>query len=320
MPTLILICGVPRSGKTFIAHELRDIILETQTKIQSVTVVTDFDTAITSTTSATSSDEQKQQDKPTRQSLYSEFKSEKKTRAQLRTSVERALSTPKSIVIVDSLNYIKGFRYELYCVAKTASASYGVIHANASFETCISRDNCDDEDKWGEELNKALNNRFEEPQARNRWDSPLFTIDTTENTSITETLKSVVDSIFNTKGGKKGRRGGSKKLVASMATRYNISPGVDAVANIDRVTRSAENTLVDFIQSSNSPLIGSSVEIPDASMPVRLQRWPNIKELRDMRRAFLSYSRMYPPSDDHNSSVLDSYVSYINEQLTVRRD
>ena len=73
-----------------------------------------------------------------------------------------------------------------------------------------------------------------------------------------------------------------------MATRSNIVPGVDAVANIDRVTRSAENTLLHFIQSSDTPMIGSSVEIQGASMPVRLQRWPNIRELRDMRRAFLT--------------------------------
>lgn len=105
-----------------------------------------------------------------------------------------------------------------------------------------------------------------------------------------------------------------------MATRSNIVPGVDAVANIDRVTRSAENTLLHFIQSSDTPMIGSSVEIQGASMPVRLQRWPNIRELRDMRRAFLTYSRMYPPADDHNSSLLDSYISYISEQLTVIRD
>ena len=44
---------------------------------------------------------------------------EKMLRASLRSNVEKLLD-PKRVVILDSMNYIKGFRYELYCLARNA--------------------------------------------------------------------------------------------------------------------------------------------------------------------------------------------------------
>lgn len=51
----------------------------------------------------------------------SESRSEKPARGTLFTAVQRAL-TPDKIVILDSLNYIKGFRYQLYCAARESRA------------------------------------------------------------------------------------------------------------------------------------------------------------------------------------------------------
>lgn len=47
----------------------------------------------------------------------SESRSEKPARGTLFTAVQRQLS-PDTILIVDSLNYIKGFRYQMYCAAR----------------------------------------------------------------------------------------------------------------------------------------------------------------------------------------------------------
>jgi len=54
-------------------------------------------------------------------SVYDESRSEKPARGTLFTAVLRAL-TPDKIVILDSLNYIKGFRYQLYCAARESKA------------------------------------------------------------------------------------------------------------------------------------------------------------------------------------------------------
>jgi protein KTI12 len=46
---------------------------------------------------------------------------EKPGRASLFSNLTRNLG-PESVVICDSLNYIKGFRYQMYCAAREASA------------------------------------------------------------------------------------------------------------------------------------------------------------------------------------------------------
>lgn len=48
------------------------------------------------------------------------------TRGALMSAVERALSTER-IVIADSLNYIKGYRYQLYCLARQTATSHCVV-------------------------------------------------------------------------------------------------------------------------------------------------------------------------------------------------
>lgn len=50
-------------------------------------------------------------------SVYHTAKAEKDARAEEHSAVKRLLSR-NDIVIADGLNYIKGFRYQLYCDAK----------------------------------------------------------------------------------------------------------------------------------------------------------------------------------------------------------
>jgi tRNA uridine 5-carbamoylmethylation protein Kti12 len=51
------------------------------------------------------------------ETLYKDSRSEKPARGTLFTAVQRHLGSG-TIVIVDSLNYIKGFRYQMYCAAR----------------------------------------------------------------------------------------------------------------------------------------------------------------------------------------------------------
>ena len=45
------------------------------------------------------------------------LKAEAQTRSALKSAVERSISR-ENVVILDSMNYIKGYRYELYCVTR----------------------------------------------------------------------------------------------------------------------------------------------------------------------------------------------------------
>lgn len=51
---------------------------------------------------------------------------EKLTRGALKSAVDQKLNN-KTVVILDSMNYIKGFRYELHCTARELRTSHCVV-------------------------------------------------------------------------------------------------------------------------------------------------------------------------------------------------
>ena len=53
----------------------------------------------------------------------------------LKATTDRSL-TKRRFVILDSLNNIKGSRYELWCVARQAATRYCVVHVDTPAETC----------------------------------------------------------------------------------------------------------------------------------------------------------------------------------------
>ena len=50
---------------------------------------------------------------------YQDPASEKQLRGQLKSNVEKHIDQSR-VVILDSQNYIKGYRYELYCLVRNA--------------------------------------------------------------------------------------------------------------------------------------------------------------------------------------------------------
>ena len=51
---------------------------------------------------------------------------EKMVRGAIKGAVERELGT-KVFVLVDTLNFVKGFRYELHCIARTVRTTHCVV-------------------------------------------------------------------------------------------------------------------------------------------------------------------------------------------------
>lgn len=64
-------------------------------------------------------------------SVYSQIdsRSEKPARSTIITAVQRNMNKD-TVVILDSLNYIKGFRYQLYCAAKEAGVRVCTVSAS----------------------------------------------------------------------------------------------------------------------------------------------------------------------------------------------
>ena len=99
-------CGRPSTGKSTRARELKQFF-EENTKMPVLML----------------NEESLGLDK---NQAYSDTIKEKEFRAFLRSHVEKNLNS-QTIVILDTLNYIKGVRYELYCLARTAKSTYCVV-------------------------------------------------------------------------------------------------------------------------------------------------------------------------------------------------
>ena len=59
--------------------------------------------------------------------------SEKIARAALKSAVDHAINQD-TLVILDSMNYIKGYRYELFCLARGANTQHCVIWCETNLE------------------------------------------------------------------------------------------------------------------------------------------------------------------------------------------
>ncbi|XP_037354850.1 protein KTI12 homolog [Talpa occidentalis] len=104
---LVVFCGLPRCGKSRRAALLRGAL---EAEGHTVHVVDDA--------SVLGAED------PT---VYGDSAREKALRGALRAAVERRLSR-HDVVILDSLNYIKGFRYELYCLARAARTPLCLVY------------------------------------------------------------------------------------------------------------------------------------------------------------------------------------------------
>ncbi|KAJ7783042.1 chromatin associated protein KTI12 [Mycena metata] len=125
-------------------------------------------------------------------SVYDDSRAEKPARGALFTAIQR-LMAQDTVLIVDAPNYIKGFRYQLYCAAREMKLRVCTVYVVATPELCrewnASRT---DGRAYKPETLENLLVRFEEPSSMVRWDSPLFTIPWTEEVPVTQIAEALL--------------------------------------------------------------------------------------------------------------------------------
>ena len=118
---LITLCGYPCVGKTKFANILAEHIVQNINSANCIIV----------------NEESLHLSKPEH---YKSASQEKILRQNLKSAVELSLKAD-TFVILDSCNYIKGYRYELYCIARSQRTPHCVVHITAENEVA---------DKWNE--------------------------------------------------------------------------------------------------------------------------------------------------------------------------
>lgn len=129
------------------------------------------------------------------------------------------------MVLVDALNNIKGFRYELWCLARAVSAKYCLLFINTSQQICQIRNQ--EQELYSVELFEDLWNSFETPDSRNRWECPLFSISDCKE-------EGVLDQIVDTICGKTLETG---SLTPTIATSNPVLSDTNLQHDIDKATQ-----------------------------------------------------------------------------------
>ncbi|TIB63891.1 hypothetical protein E3P78_01537 [Wallemia ichthyophaga] len=106
--------------------------------------------------------------------IYRDTRLEKPARGAIFAAVERYLDK-NTIVICDAPNYIKGFRYQLYCTAREVGALNLTLWTLASTDQARQLNN-QREDGYSSEVFDQLAFRYEEPNGATRWDQPLISV------------------------------------------------------------------------------------------------------------------------------------------------
>ncbi len=178
---LIILCGLPSSGKSWFAKLLADQ-LSIQLKTMNIQI-TDIDQV--------------------RSQLFdSNFLPENETFVRETALLQtREYLEANSIVIVDDINYFNSMRHEFKQIADEMSTFYLILYISTPLETCL---------KWNKKRTNCLEDhvitniaeKFDIPGRKYLWDTPFDAIDVSTDDSskkITSITSHVVELVHNEK-------------------------------------------------------------------------------------------------------------------------
>lgn len=239
--------------------------------------------------------------------------SEKDARAAIYGAVKRVLSD-RDLVILDGLNYIKGWRYQLHCEAKAVRTPSCILQIGCPVDRAkqvnearlqaeqTPRDGRDrDQFQAGDTHREGGGNepyepenwenlvfRYEEPNPMTRWDSPLFTLVWDDDEAQTA---QVFDKLWD------AMAGGARKVVKpNQATvQRGRDSGDDYLYILDRET---QDIVKRILEHQGVEAASGEVKIPlsDAHQKDLVVELPpgqkmGLPQLQRLRRAFVGLNR-----------------------------
>ncbi|KAL1873778.1 kti12, chromatin associated [Paecilomyces lecythidis] len=132
---LIILTGYPCSGLSYRARQL-STSLEAVQEEYLASIADDDETAASKPKPRYKIHVVTSHDEAHPRTVYDNARSEKEARAVVYAKTKRALGRD-SIVIVDGMNYIKGWRYQLWCEAKALSTTSCVVHVGTPADQCV---------------------------------------------------------------------------------------------------------------------------------------------------------------------------------------
>ncbi|CAJ2662708.1 protein KTI12 homolog [Trifolium pratense] len=299
---LVVICGQPCSGKSKAALCLAEALKQSSELKYQVRIIDEASFHLD------------------RNQSYANMPSEKNLRGVLRSEVDRSLSKD-TVIIVDSLNNIKGYRYELWCLARAAGIRYCVFYCDVEDNDCRKwnqerREK--GEDNYDDVIFEDLVRRFEKPERRNRWDSPLFELKSASS-SLSDSASIVDDAVSYITKKLDSKTRDVKILQPSIATQTKRFSDANSLHELDKATQEVTNAIAEAQSRDLGMLPANGISIGKDFPPINLSRSVGLPELRRLRRTFMkltgqtSLSGKPPPSDSDSAKRM--FIDYLNREL-----
>ena len=234
--------------------------------------------------------------------VYATARAEKDARAAFSSAVTRVLSRD-TVVLADGMNYIKGFRYQLYCVAKAARTTNCVVHIATPSEKCRGFNDealSSSQGGYNLEVFENLVFRYEEPNGMSRWDAPLFTVPFEDETPPFEAIWEALI----------GSDGKTKLVRPNAATVLKPAAEQNHLFELDQTTSDVVAAITTW-QQDHQGESGGEVPVVHAEHPVILPiNSPSLPQLQRLRRQFIALNRQHALN---KVRVRESFIDYLND-------
>lgn len=308
---LIVLTGFPSTGKTTIAKKLQQLLentINSNPKLSNYTISYHSDESLNI--------------------LHGDYvgsNDERRARSKIMSVVKRDLSR-HNIVIVDSLNYIKGFRYQLHCEVKNVMTTYCLIHALCPTNKIMEWNFQETEfhKPWDSQFLAALIQRYEEPNSDTRWDSPLFSVLSPEDrieTLYEDICKAIFPNIYKPQSGDRENDRMLQQLKPNNATILKAAPHTNSVQILDTETNSVIKTIMAHIQHnvvsggvSRIILTPNNNDVNDENcsfVDIPLQNC-SMPQLQRIRRQFVSMNRL---RNLEKERIIPLFAEYLNKNI-----
>lgn len=273
---LLLLSGFPGSGKTTRARQIRDHLQDEKGKKVSIV----------------SENEALGEDK---NGVFSDSQQEKEVRGRLKAEVLRTLNKD-DVVILDAANYIKGYRYELYCASKQFKTTQCLVQCPIPIEDAWSWNvERPEGEQYHREVFDGLVARYEAPNSTNRWDSPMFTV----LPGDVPPFEDIYAALFLT-----------KPPPPNQSTQTQPLSSTNFLYELDKSTQEVTSSVMTAQKTATA---GEAIKVPGVEEAVCLGRKVTLAELARARRQFITYSKMHPVEDRQKIMLL--FVQYLNSTL-----
>ncbi|KAI5054597.1 hypothetical protein GOP47_0029742 [Adiantum capillus-veneris] len=288
---LVVVCGQPCSGKSTAVSWLIQALNDTAISIKLISEPSlNLD----------------------RNTSYCGMPAEKNLRGVLRSEVDRSVSK-NTIVIIDSLNNIKGYRYELWCIARAAGIRYCVLYCDTEVDTCRTWNRVRSEQEsssYDSSIFEDLVRRFEEPDRRNRWDSPLFHLKIGEET-IGDTTPGIPEASAFLKGVNESA-GRTSLLKPTVATQNAHASNTNSLYELDRATQEVINVLVE----AQAQGLGGALGRVDVGEGIPLISFSIPRHRRTFIKLAGQTSLSGPPPPSDAMSAKRMFADYLMRELS----